>query len=384
MNNSTESLNKTSDSDDSYMTLEAMFKKADQDSSNHRENKRNPVIDGHSSEPTQPNADIFYIFESFNETPAYIPATEVIGRPIPHVLIFHGLAEDMVVVSSDDADMSFQDGLYEAVDLIQEHYDEYGAMFTQDVFDDLAEFDNLQSGMFLPHHSPTSTPKTMPIMGVPALSIALKRLKSAADEPYTTAGNLLSLDSFENDDNVSFQHTLIGHGSLGPKATYRNEMGSAVYSLIEEDGYDYYDDFYPDMQAGIHINAKMNCPAHGETLSFKSTVTDTPFQFLGFSEIPTMWTSILMSHYAGPVEFKKAYDTTSKYQDVFFFWLAAASGMPLSNFRSLIDRTSDFHDLSRDEKADVLKKIAVLVDDAALPMQNDDFLETSPLINIYD
>ncbi|MGP9666990.1 hypothetical protein [Psychrobacter sp. AOP31-A1-22] len=339
-------------------------------------------IDGNSSAPAQPYADILYILESYQEKVGYISMMEKTGRPFPNAVILEGLQSDLFLIKSASADMSFDDMLDEVLELIDEHYEDYGAMLTQDVFDDLSDFDHLQSGIVVPPFSSNSHPETTPIMGLSAFNIALKRLKVGREEPVKTAGNLLMLSSETNEDDISFAHTLVGHGSLCAFTSYLNEIGLQSLSLLAP-GEDGYDDYY-DQLAGVHITAATLCPTYGETLNFQSTVAEKPLEFLGFTQMPTMWGSILSTHYASNADFHKSSDLILKYQDVFYFWLAAASGMPLEYFHSFKGRTSSFHKLPEAQKAEVLINMAPLVDDAALNMQSLDYLATSPLLNIYE
>lgn len=339
-------------------------------------------IDGNSSTPTQPYADTLYILESYQEEVGYISMMEKTGRPFPNAIILQGLQSDLSLIKSASADKSFDDMLDEVLELIDEHYEDYGAMLTQEVFDDLTDFDHLQSGIIVPSFSSNSHPETTPIMGLGAFNVALKRLKVGREEPVKTAGNLLVLSSETNEDDIAFAHTLIGHGSLCTFTSYLNEIGLQSLSLLTPDDDDY-DDYY-DQLAGVHITAATLCPAYGETLTFRSTVAERPLEFLGFTQMPTMWGSVLSTHYVSNADFQKSSNLISKYQDVFYFWLAAASGMPLEHFHSFKDRTSSFHSLPEAQKAEVLINMAPLVDDAALNMQSLDYLATSPLLNIYE
>lgn len=342
----------------------------------------NGFIDGNSAAPAQPYADTLYILENFQEEASYISLIEKTGRPFPNSLILKGLQSDLSLVKSASADVSFDDMLDDMLDLIEDHYDSYGSMFSQEVFDDLSEFDHLQSGVTVPSFSANSHPKTTPLMGLSALSVALKRLKAGREEPYKTAGNLLLLVEQDNEDEISFSHTLVGHGSLCTFTSYLNEIGLQSLSLLTSDDEDY--DSYYDQLAGIHITIDTLCPAYGETLSFKSTVAEKPFVFLGYAEMPTMWASILSTHYVSNIDFQKSADYVLKYQDIFSFWLAASSGIPLNYFHSFKGRVSSFHKLPHQQKIEVLVSLAPLIDDAALNMQSLDYLATSPLLNIYE
>lgn len=342
----------------------------------------NSFIDGKSAAPAQPYADTLYILDSYQEEVSYISLMEKTGRPFPNAVLLQGLQSDLSLIKSASADMFFDDMLDEVLELINEHYEDYGAMFTQEVFDELSEFEHLQSGIIVPAYNANSHPETTPIMGLSALNLALKRLKAGREEPFKTAGNLLVLGSESNEDDISFAHTLVGHGSLCTFTTYLNEIGLQSLSLLTSDD-DGYDDYY-DQLAGIHITADTLCPAYGETLTFQSTVAQKPLSFLGYTQMPTMWGSILSTHYVNNDDFQKASNLVLKYQDVFYFWLAAASGMSLDYFQSFNGRTSAFHNLPEAQKAEVLITMAPLVDDAALNMQSLDYLATSPLLNIYE
>lgn len=342
----------------------------------------NTFIDGKSAAPAQPYADTIYILESYQEEVSYISLMEKTGRPFPNSVILRGLQSDLSLIKSASAEVSFDDLIDETLELIDEHHEDYGAMFTQDVFDDLSDFDHLQSGIAVPSFSTNSHPETTPIMGLSAFNVALKRLKVKRENPDKTAGNLLVLTSEDNEDDISFAHTLVGHGSLCTYTSYLNEIGLQSLSLLDP-GDDGYDDYY-DQLAGIHITADTLCPAYGETLTFQSTVAKKPLEFLGFAQMPTMWGSTLSTHYVSNEAFQKSSNLILRYQDVFYFWLAAASGVPLDHFHAFKGRSSSFHKLPEAQKAEVLINMAPLIDDAALNMQSLDYLATSPLLNIYE
>lgn len=344
-------------------------------------------MDGNSSSPEMPFADPVFLLEQFNQNALYITRYEKEGRPLPNAFALYELSDELSSLASRDSNVLIEDFVDNLVELIDEHCDYYGFMFTQDVFEDLGDFKHMQSCIAVPSQGAASAESRFtPIMGLNGAYVALKRLEYARENPGQYAGNTLiaSCDLVDEDlaSENAFNYLYCGHLSLMSTLQHHSDIDRAYEAFLSPEDEDF--DVYADQLAAVYVTVPMNCLQAGSHYKFHSTLSETPFVFWGYSDIPTMWLSIIISSYISNSDLASVAGLASKYQDIFAFLLASASGLPLSSFQSLKGRRSSFHELSKTQKRNVLMDLAHLADDACLKMQSSEFLFTTPLINLYE
>lgn len=324
------------------------------------------------------------VFEDHEEPTRYIARSEITGRPLPNAFILDAFdididdnALDSPAVFSHSSDLSTDDLLSQAITLIDEHYDYYGAMFSRELVEDVNGMAHLQSALLVRSYSTPRPHLFTPIMGVNALNIALKRV-AYSRESEVELGNIFTPTKVKEDPSAVFFFDYVGHAASIPRQHYID----AIFLGDHVDD----EDSYVENEAAIAVVATITCLDKDELPDFRPYVDSNPFQWvgLGHQAVPAMWPSLIHNHFADNEDYELASKACLKYSDVFAFWLAASSGLALSAFSSFNSSTSDFHDLSVENKTRALLEMMPLVENIALKMQSSDFLLQTPLINLYE
>ena len=323
-----------------------------------------------------PYENIFNIFDNYNVELGYISDEQINGRPVPHATIIDALeTDDGKLVKSLDTDLDLDEMVDYAINLIDEHYRYYGSMFNQKVFSDAGDFNHFQSALLVPSYIKSRPPIYTPIIGVNALNIAIIRLRTQRNTTFPV-GNVLSPKKYREEDTTLFTYDYLGYSpfSYEPNAAGIRDIHDRVYTHTN-----------PDDFSAFGIVIKLDCLPKGSYPDYPSHLSEKPFRWIGigYQDIPSNWSTILFNYYLGISEFSRSILTSVKYKDVFLFWLAASSGLPLSIFKSFENEISDYHAFSRDIKADIIRDMMPLVENASLNMQSDEYLRQTPLINLY-
>lgn len=328
--------------------------------------------------------NIELVFEDHEEELRYIAMSEISGRPLPHALVLDAFeigiddnALDSPAIHSASSDLRFSDAVNLAINLIDQHFDYYGSMFSREMQGDIHGMSHLQSAFLVKSYSTPRPHLFTPIMGINALSIALERIAISRDSDVEV-GNIFAPTKVKNDPESIFSFDYVGHVALLP----REHFVDAVFlsDHIENE------DFYVEEQAAYGVNVTLSCIQKDELPDFETFIDENPFQWIGAGHqgIPSVWSSLVHNHFADNIDFEVAAKACISYPDVFAFWLAASSGLSMSAFSSFNGTASDFHDLSVEDKSAALFEMMPLVEHISLKMQNNAFLLQTPLINLYE
>lgn len=344
----------------------------------------NSYVDDGFTAPNLPYENIGLIFEDHKESIKLIDRIEVNGRPLPHALILDAFdislddnAIDSPALHSASSDLSMYDSLNAAIKSIANHYSYYDSMFSRDVFEDTSSFPHLQSALLVQSYSMPLPHLYTPIMGINALNIALLRISTDRDNDIEV-GNIFVPAKLKDDEDAAFSYEYIGHAAFIERQHY---MDGIYLSDHEED-----EDIYAETAGAIGVVIGMNCLNKDTYPDFKSTLSEHPFLSIGsgYQGLPPIWLSLVYSHYSEDDKFSRAYAACSEYEDVFLFWLAASSGLPLIAFQSFNSQVSDFHELSDELKIKALIDMMPMVESIALKMQSSNFLQQTPLTHLYE
>lgn len=328
------------------------------------------------------NAEL--IFEDHEEALRYVGRSEISGRPLPHALVLDAFdigiddnALDTPAIYSASSDAKFSDSVSLAIKSIDQHFEYYGSMLSREMQGDIHGMSHLQSAFLVKSYSTPRPHLFTPIMGINALSIALERIAISRDSE-AEIGNIFAPTKLKNDPESVFSFDYIGHVALLPRQHYVDAIFLGDH--VEDE------DFYVEEQAAYAANITLSCIQKDELPDFQTFIDENPFQWVGAGHqgIPSMWASLVHNHFADNIDYEVAAKACISYPDVFAFWLAASSGLSMSAFSSFNGTTSDFHDLSFDDKSAALFEMMPLVEYISLKMQNNKFLLQSPLINLYE
>lgn len=323
-----------------------------------------------------PYENVFNIFGHYNVELGYITAEQVNGRPVPHATIIDALETDSgKLVKSLDTDLDLAEMIDNAINFIDEHYQHYGSMFNQKVFSDARDFKHLQSALLVRSYIKSRPPIYTPIMGINALNIAIIRLRTQRDTTLSV-GNVLSPKKQERGDAVLFTYDYLSYSpfSYDPNVIGIRDVHDREHTYTN-----------PGEFSAFGIVIKLDCLAKGNYQDYSSHLSEKPFRWIGigYQDIPSDWSTILLNYYLNINEFSKSVLMSVKYKDVFLFWLAASSGLPLSIFKSFENEISDYHNLPKATKADIIRDMMPLIENASLNMQSEEYLKQTPLINLY-
>lgn len=328
--------------------------------------------------------NIELVFEDHNEPLRYIGRSEITGRPLPHAFLLDAFdigiddnALDSPSVYSGSSGLTFSDSIELAIKLIDEHYDYYGSMFSREMLEDIEGMKHLQSSLLVKSYATPGPHALTPIMGVNALSIALRRISLSRDYG-SDVGNIFEPTKLKDNPDAVFTFDYISFASMLPRQHY---MDAIFLSDHEED-----EDYYIEEQAAYGVVVNISCIHKDEFPDYKPNIDPNPFQWVGMGHeaTPPMWASLLHNHFADNEDYQVAAKACLQYPDIFAFWLAVASGLKLNCFTSFNANASSFHELSFEDKSRALSEIMPLVESVSLKMQTNDFLLQTPLINLYE
>lgn len=328
--------------------------------------------------------NIELVFEDHEEELRYIARSEISGRPLPHALVLDAFeigiddnALDTPSIHSASSDLAFSDSVSLAVNLIDQHFDYYGSMFSREMQGDIHDMPHLQSAFLVKSYSTPRPHLFTPITGINALSIAIERIALSRDSDVEV-GNIFAPTKTKENPESLFSFDYIGHVALLPRQHYIDAMFLGDH--IEDE------DFYVEDQAAYAANVTLSCINKDELPDFKSFIDENPFQWVGTGHqgLPSLWPSLVHNHFADNADYEIAAKACISYPDVFAFWLAASSGLSITAFTSFNGSASDFHDLSIEDKSAALCEMMPLIEYVSLKMQNNTFLLQTPLINLYE
>lgn len=333
------------------------------------------VVTSHNSLSDLPYENIFNIFDDHNVELGYVYGDQINGRPVPHATIIDALdTNDGKLVRSLDTDFDLNDLIDNTIELIDEHYRYYGAMFNQKVFSDVRGFEHLQSALLVRSYVKPRPSFYTPIMGVNALNIAITRIRSQRNAIYSV-GNVLSPKKQDKEDGVVFTYEYLGY----------SPFNYDPHVLGIRDVHDREATFSDEFLA-FGVLMKLDCWVRGKHPDFPSFLSEKPFRLIGegYKNIPTNWSVILLNYYLNISEFSRSILACVKYKDIFSFWLAASSGLPLTCFQSFENDVSEYHNLPKSIKRGIIRDMMPLVENASLKMQSNEYLAQTPLINLYE
>lgn len=333
------------------------------------------VVTSHNSLSDLPYENIFNIFDDHNVELGYVYGDQINGRPVPHATIIDALdTNDGKLVRSLDTDFDLNDLIDNTIALIDEHYRYYGAMLNQKVFSDVRGFEHLQSALLVRSYVKPRPPFYTPIMGVNALNIAITRIRSQRNAIYSV-GNVLSPKKQDKEDGMVFTYEYLGYSPFNydPHVLGIRDVHDREATFLDE-------------FLAFGVLMKLDCWVRGKHPDFPSSLSEKPFRLIGegYQNIPTNWSVILLNYYLNISEFSRSILACVKYKDIFLFWLAASSGLPLTCFQSFENDVSEYHNLPKSIKRRVIRDMMPLVENASLKMQSNEYLAQTPLINLYE
>lgn len=358
--------------------------------------------------PNQPLSDPIYLLEHHGIEPEYLSRCFTEGRSLPFAIAHHDLSQDYSLLKSADSKKGFEGFLDELIEAIDEHCDSYGFMFTQDVFEDLGEYDHMQTAFVIPSLIEGRVPSLMPIMGLNGVFLCLNRLKYARENPGKFTCNSVMIGSdmpYDDEESGSieeqledlgfaFSYTYCGHLSFNGLSSYlESDLNTAFQVFATEDdndgddmefGVGYRHDVYAYQYASIYIEISLSGMQSKEYPNYKPDLLEPVFTRYNIKDVPPIWLSIILSKYIEDSYLSEVAEYASKYQDVFAFLIASCSGLSMEYFHSFKGRRSDFHELGIAKKREVLLKMAHLADEICLAMQGSSVTQMSPLHNLYE